>query len=379
MNVGVSTFHRSTNFGTMLQAQATVLALEKLGYTAELIDYRPEYIERTFRNETRITNLRKALSYVANKTIYGNSNAIRLEHFQNYYKKLKVSKESANSMEQMERIAGHYSVILSGSDQLWNKNITGNDYAYFFPFNHPYKISFSSSFGTKTISQERESEIRPYLRDFKAISVREETAAGILTGVFVNEKKHPEIKKTLDPTMLVSNEEWDEFKADDFRVPNGPFILTYYMIETPLLRKITTILQRQTRLPVVNIKPSKRQMLFHEGINLPDIGPGEFLACYSGASFVVTNSFHGTAFAINYGKPVYVSPLPVSMAGEVNSRFIDLLNTFDIIERWIDTEESLTTIDSNKQMNVKSLTNEKRDESITILKEMLDRQGHLMT
>ena len=209
-----------------------------------------------------------------------------------------------------------------------------------------------------------------YLKDFKFISVREKTAKEILYNL-KDDSWQPDIKVTLDPTLFLSKEEWNTYRKEVNSLPLNGYILTYYMIETPLLRYITDLLQKQTGLPVVNIKPSKRQMLFHEGINLPGIGPGEFLSCYAGAKYVVTNSFHGTAFAINYGKSVYVSPLPVSMAGEVNSRLIDLLETFGILERWIDTQEKAMAIDFNDSLNVSSILDEKRNDSKKILMDMI--------
>ena len=235
MKVGVLTFHRSTNFGTMLQAHATVKAIEAVGAEAEIIDYRPEYIEKTFRKKREIKTPNQLLSVIYNNVIFGNAPSRKLDHFMEYIGNLKMSSHSCFS----------------------------------------------------------------------------------------------------------------------------------------ILRQITEILKRQTGLPVVNIKPSKRQMIAHEGMNLPDLGPGEFLNCYAGARYVVTNSFHGTAFAVNYGKPVYVSPLPVSMAGEVNSRLVDLLETFGISDRWIDTQEKTISINSNETMNVSAALNENREASKKILRNMI--------
>ena len=281
-----------------------------------------------------------------------------------------MSSHSCFSIDELSKAAQSYDVILSGSDQLWNKNITGEDMAYFFPFEHKRKISLSSSFGTRSISAERSSEITPYLREFRFISVREKTAKRILDQLKDDSWKS-DIHITLDPTLFLSMEDWSTYQTQVKSLPLGGYILTYYMIETPLLRQITEILKRQTGLPVVNIKPSKRQMIAHEGMNLPDLGPGEFLNCYAGARYVVTNSFHGTAFAVNYGKPVYVSPLPVSMAGEVNSRLVDLLETFGISDRWIDTQEKTISINSNETMNVSAALNENREASKKILRNMI--------
>ena len=370
MKVGVLTFHRSTNFGTMLQAHATVEAIEAAGAEAEIIDYRPEYIERTFRKKREIKTPKQLLSVIYNKVIFGNAPNRKLDHFMEYIGNLKIASHPCFSIDDLVRSVQDYDVILSGSDQLWNKNITGYDMAYFFPFEHTRKISLSSSFGTRTISAERSSEIAPYLREFRCISVREKTAKNILDQM-KDDSWQADINITLDPTLFLSKEEWSKYQTKVKSLPLDGYILTYYMIETPLLRQITEVIKKQTGLPTVNIKPSKRQMIFHEGINLPDLGPGEFLSCYAGARYVVTNSFHGTAFAVNYGIPVYVSPLPVSMAGEVNSRLVDLLETFVILDRWIDTPDKLLSINTNESMDVSTVLNENREASKTILRDMI--------
>lgn len=370
MRVGVLTFHRSTNFGTMLQAHATIQLLESLGVEAELIDYRPSYIERTYKRKREISSPKDVLSVIYNSMIYKNAFTQKADRFIEYHSNLSVSKKACTTIQELERICSEYDIILSGSDQLWNKNITGDDFAYFFPFSHPYKVSLASSFGTKTIDKEREKDILPYLKDFKHITVREKTAKTILLNILKNSSES-DIRVILDPTMIITRNEWSKFELAVDKIPSDGYILTYYMIETPILRKITETLEEKTGLKVVNVKPSKRQMIKREGINLPDIGPGEFLKCYSGAKYVVTNSFHGTAFALNFEKPVYVSPLPVSMAGEVNSRLLDLLETFRLQSRWIDTEEKLSKIDPSEGLDISHILQNKRDMSKESVVEMI--------
>ena len=145
------------------------------------------------------------------------------------------------------------------------------------------------------------------------------------------------------------------------------------MLETPLLVEITKKLREKTGLKVVNIKPSKKQVILHQGKNLAFAGPSEFLECYKNASYVVTNSFHGTAFALNFSIPFFTSALPVSMAGEVNSRLTDICDLFDVSHRFIDSTEKLRKTDVTKpfEQETKSILENLRAHSFDYLREAL--------
>lgn len=351
MRAGILTFHRASNFGTALQAFATTKSFEKMGIDAELIDYRPQYIENTLQ-KGKIQNGKQLASVIVNRIIYGDAQEEKVNCFLKFASGFSVSSEICKTIEDVEKVAQQYDVIVSGSDQLWNENITGNDLAYFFPFKHKNKITYASSFGTESISQKRKNTISVYLKDFKAISVREVTGAALLNSLIKQGIDIPSIKVVPDPTFLLSKTEWVKYENKNLVLPSNSYILTYYMIETPLLRKLTKKIREDTGLPVLNIKPSKRQMVLHEGSNYPNIGPAEFLACYNHAAYVITNSFHGTAFAINFGIPFYTAPLPISMAGEVNSRLKDILNMFGLESRWIQNERKIKDIDVTQGINI---------------------------
>lgn len=372
MKIGILTFHRTSNYGTVLQAQATVIALQQMGVNAEIIDYRPEYNEKTLRVRklSQARTIKTALSVLLNRFIYGKQIVKRLQNFQEYIDTLKVSRQAVYTEKDVCEITQDYDIILSGSDQLWNERITGEDMTYFFPFEHPYKISYASSFGVSEISENRKKEIEPLLSSFRYLSVREKTAQTMLEQ-FLQQSKG-EVACVIDPTLLVNKRTWLDQASNSFTPPKGGYILTYYMIETPILRAITNELRKKTGLPVINLKPSKRQILLHEGLNMMWAGPREFLSCYAGAKYVVTNSFHGTAFAINFEVPMYVAPLPFSMAGEVNSRLIDILNRYGLKNRWISELDDVKHLSNAFNLDMLRQKKEQQyEESIQYLKTAL--------
>ncbi len=373
MKVGVLTFHRASNYGTALQAFATVEALRSLGVDAELIDYRPEYTERTLRSRylRKAGSPKEAASILANRAIYGNQQNEKIRHFLEFIEKIPTGGAVCKTCEELAKAAGSYDVILSGSDQLWNKKITGEDMSYFFPFDHRKKISYGSSFGESCLSDERQRQITPWLKQFDALGLREKTALQ-LTQQMVGPEHSKKLCQVIDPTLLLTADHWKKQLEPNVKLPRDGYILTYYMIETPVLRAVTEKLKKETGLPVVNLKPSKRQIFCREGQNMMWAGPREFLSCYAGAKYVVTNSFHGTAFAINFRVPMYVAPLPVSMAGEVNSRLVDILDWYGLSDRWVETEQGINTIDLNASVDHLKQTNQlRREESLERLKSML--------
>ena len=373
MKIGVLTFHRACNYGTALQAFATVEALKNLGFDAELIDYRPEYTERTLRPRylKNARSPKEIASILANRMIYGNQPNEKIRRFLEFVDGMSCGTAVCKSAQELEAAAQGYDVLLSGSDQLWNFRITGGDLAYCFPFEHPHKVSYGSSFGVRSISREQQSLLSPLLKQFRVLGLREETALQ-LTRQMVGDDYAGKLCRVIDPTLLLEAEDWKKYRNTSVKLPEGGYILTYYMIETPILRAITEKLRKETGLPVVNIKPSKRQILCHEGHNMMWAGPREFLSCYAGAKYVVTNSFHGTAFAINFEVPMYVAPLPVSMAGEVNSRLVDILDWYDLSDRWIENEDAVQKIDLRATVdNLKQISRINREESLQKLKEML--------
>ena len=350
MRVGILTFHRATNYGTALQAFATQKGLQKLNIDAQVIDYRPEYIERTLhqRKLRDAKSLKDVASICVNAVLYPGMAKRKSENFKRFFREMNISGKKYYNAKEVSELAQSYDAVLSGSDQLFNKNITGADMTYFLPFEHRKKLSFSSSFGERELSVERIGEIAPYLCDFDSLSVREKTAQDILSNM---KESYPQLKSAtsvLDPTFLLNKDEWNAYADSTLKLPKDGYILTYYMIETELLRSITKALQQKTGLRVVNLKPSKKQVIMRDGKNLAFAGPAQFLECYKNASYVVTNSVHGTAFSINYGIPFFTTTLPQSMAGEVNSRLTDICKLFDLSHRWIDSEQKLKDTDLPK-------------------------------
>lgn len=338
MKIGIFTCHRATNFGTALQAVASVSALRDAGADAEIVDYRPECFERTLRlmSLSDITSFKKALNFAAELVFRRRTQAKKIEGFHRFFDSLPASEPIYDKTE-LERACAVYDTVVSGSDQIWNLYITEGDMTYFLPFSHPRKVAFASSFGTVGFTDDVRYEIAGYLEDFDFISVREKTAAGYIDGMISDGYSIVPPREIIDPTLLYGIDWWRRL-AEPADLPRGGYILAYYMLPTPLLEYTTEMLRQKTGLPVVNIKPSKMDIIKRNGTNAAAAGPAEFISYLAGASYVVTNSFHGTAFALNFEKPFVAAYLPQKNSGDLNSRITDLLELAGMSHRRITSE-----------------------------------------
>lgn len=341
MKIGILTIHRATNFGTALQAAATVSLFRDLGADAELIDYRPECFERTFRLRTlnEVRSVKTALTYAGELVFRRRTQKQKIAEFEEFMVKLPAS-EPIYRKQDLPEVCRRYDMVIVGSDQVWNTAITLGDYSYFLDFEHPSKAAFSSSFGVAGVSGEERERIASLLEDFRIVTVREKTAARCIEGMIADGSLIPHPREVLDPTLFYGIDWWRE-RAVPAGKPREGYILGYYMRPSPLLIHATERLSRETGLPVVNIKPSKMDVIRRNGINAAAAGPGRFIDILADATYVVTNSFHGTAFSLNFEKPFISVPIESRNGMDLNSRMTDLLELAGLSHRFATSAEEI--------------------------------------
>ncbi|WP_176365092.1 polysaccharide pyruvyl transferase family protein [Pseudoalteromonas ulvae] len=282
--IATLTFHGVINHGAVLQAYALQKFITNLGYESELINYKPLYfLYQVYRPA-------KGLS----KTIIKYK---KYKKFNSFCKKnIKVSKDVIYVKSQLKNIT-NYKVIIVGSDQVWNKSITNNnlDPVFFLDgFKSVRKIAYAASSGSKLISEE--ANVYDYLNNFEFIGVREKFLKDEINTLF----KREVAEMVLDPTLLITD--YNEATYTDIKV-EGNYIFSYEVStdETRAeyeehVRKLKEILNLQ----VIHVgdKP-----IANADLNVTEIGPNDWLALMQKSSFIITNSFHGTAFSVNFRKP----------------------------------------------------------------------------
>lgn len=311
--VALITFHSALNYGAVLQTYATCRALIEMGYDVELVNVD--------------INSRRGL-------IYNMMLALKRWRFESfrarYYPPQTKLYKTMDELRENPPVADYYMV---GSDQTWNVEITQNmKEAFFLDFGDKYipRIAFSVSFGGNNwILKNDESEhIKNCVKKFRSISVRETSGLSICKKEF-----HREVAITLDPTLL--HERYDELTGS-FEEKNN--IVTYRIARNSKYDSFVVNLAKtmgKKILPLGSIRPIKGcKYTYPQRVE-------NWIKAIGGAGLVVTDSFHGLAFSILYGRQFVVF---VGNAGRID-RIKTLLHHLDLEDRlWTDTEYDVDQI-----------------------------------
>ena len=304
-SASLMTLSLSENYGAALQTYASAEAFRRLGASVTVYNYndarRLTYgLSLPAKIKYRVWTALKHLLTLGKK-------ARRYRSFR--AKHIPMSKRYRNNAE-LRAAPGEYDVYVAGSDQIWNPALFLFDYSYLLDFvpTGKRKISYATSFGKAALGEGDRERMASLLRDFSALSVREESGKDIL-----RELVGREAELCLDPTLLLRREDWEPVAADAKpRHPDFHGILCYIMPGDPAVEaailEVAESLKKKTGLPILclGMKEYKRFTSYRR--NLCDIvaGPSEFIYYMLRAEYVVTNSFHGTAFSVNFGKRFYV-------------------------------------------------------------------------
>lgn len=208
-------------------------------------------------------------------------------------------------------------IIVVGSDQVWNPKFGVSDITLLNGVECRKKISFSSSFGVNTLPNDEKTA--KCLTDFHALSVREEAGARI-----VNELTGREATVLVDPTMLLTKEDWRKVAKKPKGAKNG-YILTYFLSEMcdDAVCKLEEIRENRTVYELLN--PSDPVA--------GTAGPAEFLWLFDHADLILTDSFHACIFSFLFDKPFIVYDRNWSEVN-MNSRLETLLTKFHIKRKY---------------------------------------------
>lgn len=199
------------------------------------------------------------------------------------------------------------------------------------------------------------------MQDFKAISVREKQGQAIIKSLC-----NKEVPVVLDPTFLLTKEEWKKLNTCDTK--NKKYILVYCLRRSDLLNKMAEKLKIKTGFEIIVLNPRIRNI--YDKFSAYNVGPEDFIRLFMNAEYILTNSFHGTAFSINFNKKFLVD-LDINSAVSTNSRLLNILSLFGLEDRIvenIDIEKMYRDIDYRK---VNKILDEERIKSINYLKKSL--------
>ena len=382
MKIGIITILKCNNFGAELQAFATQKKLELLGYDAEIIDYlyfkHPKFkFTKRCRPFVHFSLKTKILEFVKYRIIspilynvipyFSATLRKRNNKFDSFHLNNTKMSTTFSSIDELYSEKFNYDGYLVGSDQVWNPGtgVTIEPYFLTFAQNNKPKIAYASSFGVTSIPSQYLPNYQKLLGNLDRISVREDAGAKIVKDITGRKAE-----VVLDPTLLLNKEEWNRFGSGTNPSPQG-YVLIYEVHPSVQIQNLAFKYAKEHNLPIYRIGVRGLLNWGNKGItNLCSIGPDDFISLFNNATIIFTNSFHGTAFSVNFAKQFYTV---LSKQGKKNSRMTSLLNILNLSSRIIYDSDEINNI-KWKKVNTKEsqeLLNVERDKSVAFLTKSL--------
>ena len=355
MRVAIFTiFNGNNNYGGVLQAYALQHSISKIGHTCYQIMTAgvanmiyPSKLKQS-RQYSLIEIIKKIYEKRIEKRTYiiKDKLLVRLSLFEAFRKNnIKVFSDIVYP-DKTEKLYNYFDAFVVGSDQVWNPNVINKFFFLNFHTNKHKKISYSASIGRSYLNKYEKKCFCKYLNSFDNISVREESAKSLLEQSGINVP----IKVTLDPTLLLSPEEWNKVASD--RLIKDKYVLLYGFSYCKFQNEIKDYYERKG-LKVYYIPYVKQVYNKFDGksplIPLWDVGPTEFISLIKYAEAIITDSFHGAVFSIIYNKQFFVFKRDKDNAKtSKNVRLNDLLNNFGLEDRLI---SNMTSVAHKKEID----------------------------
>ena len=378
--IALISYHNEPNYGTMLQAYALYKAIYKLGVQSEYISYtsRPcgwlrywMLFMNTLKHPSKIVNRLLGKSLFSSDFSFFKTDEFStiIDAYNKWYQEYVPHTSCIYTHQNIVSIAKDYSSFIVGSDQTWSpyRNVAFPSF-YFnylqFVADRDKKNAYAPSFGTLSLPDEYCKKISKQLMTFKNLSCRERRNAEYLSFQY-----GISIKTVLDPTLLISPQEWDEVSRP-MQMPSD-YILCYILGEKECISKFAEKLGYENNIPVYYILT--RPYYLKKNNLLRNVGPGEFLSLIRNASYVCTDSFHGTIFSINYNVSFFsFTKRESSEVINDNDRIQEVLSEFNLSNRFREDDEYDTTNAKINFTNVNKHLDELRRFSNNYLKTILD-------
>ena len=363
MKIGIITYHRAKNLGAMLQSYALQKTLEKYKGKCEIIDYRNEKMEESYR----VKKIRecKSLKEKVKNVLYMKKNKAFEKVRKEFNEKVQTISTKKYNKNNIKEANNDYDLFVTGSDQVWNIKLNYDDENYFLNFveDNKKKNSYAASFGTNKIDEEQKARICNQLKTFNKISVREEEGKN-----FVKELTGRNSELVLDPTLLLNKYEWENMINNE-RIEKEKYIFVYVIAYTPTLLEFARKLGKERNCKVICFHTSYQK---YRGMkNLTKVSPQDFLNYIKNAEAVVTSSFHGMCFSINLQKEFYYE-LDENKVNN-NSRLKTLATTLNLEDRRIINGKCMNNIINYSEVTKKLEAERKR--SIQFIEELGEENG----
>lgn len=372
-----------TNYGTSLVGYALLKKIQQLSFQVEVINYikRLSIKQKVFfvLNAIRCGEWKELVARLTSKSA--------LKKYPHYAAGIKqrtvaVEKYKENKLLPLFRNyvgfsalhegSKQYDAVVVGSDQVWTPmSLPNKFFNLLFVDDAVRKVAYGSSFGVSSIPKFQRTATGAYLDRFYKIGVREQKGKEI-----VDSLSHQKALVVADPTMLLNADEWREEIFENVEKNNSePYIFCYFLGPNQDARKAANELKAKTGYKIISLRHMDEYVPEDEsfGDEAPyDVDPNGFLRLIHNAAYVCTDSFHCSAFSIQFHKQfmTFYRFAQSSTIGR-NSRIDSLFNVLGINRERIyqgDISKIDSTVDwSEVDEKLKTL----RENSIRFLQESL--------
>lgn len=344
--IGIITYFYYYNYGTMLQGYALQKVMEKLGkghFSAEIIDCRFDEKNLSFWAIVRIrlrrffiyfTQIKRVISVFKNRDLAKINNIKYKEEiikkkglFDDFFANCCVmSEKTYNNSRDLYPEPPIYDIYVTGSDQTWSPKVGLRDSLFLgFAPKGKIKSAYAPSIGVVEYSSDEENYVREHLQDYQFVSCREKYGTSILKNL-----SPVSVETVLDPTLLMRADDWREVAVKP--EISGKYILCYFIGDRDYYRDFARQLSTQIGLPLVFI-PGSNVDIKSGNTLVWESGPREFLGLIDNAEVVLTDSFHGTIFSINFNKTFYSFIKHSGKKAMDNMRIVDILERMNLLDR----------------------------------------------
>lgn len=337
MKICTITCHDVYNSGASLQAYALMKYLQDKGNDVEIINYKPNYLSNHYKlnivaNPKYERNVVLKTLYLALKLpgrVLALKNKKKYDEFREKY--LKITEKKYTSNEELKNDPPYADVYICGSDQIWNSKFNnGKDPAFYLDFVPKGKIraAYAASFATESIDNELKDVVKARINKLNYIGVREVSALDILDDL--------DIKggiQVLDPVFLLNKSQWNNLTYKFSK--KEKYIFVYDFDGNDLIKEIAIKIAKKKNLKIYTVFKSN-----YSDKVIKEMGPIDFISYIKNAEFVISNSFHGTAFSIIFKKQFIV----INRKEDINTRMRDLLEILSISNRLINENYNFNSI-----------------------------------
>ncbi len=339
MKIGIITFHASYNCGSILQCIALKKKLEDKGLSVDIINFstvEQQKLYSVFYGKLTLKNLVKNFLCIHG---YRKIADHYLQYKEYITQAFNLEGDFYHTSDELKEHLPKYDMLIAGGDQVWNVNCDDFSTAYFLDFDDDtYKISFSPSLGATNINYSAKAkEYGELLSHFNDISCREVNGAK-----WLEQLTGRKIRLVADPTLLLTQNEWISLIHQDFILPfEGDFIFYYAFSYSSKNNERIQDIAEDAGLKVVVIDAKQWYIKglgrYRNFVLCDETGPNAFLNLMLQSKYVITTSFHGTAFSLNFHKKfVYINN---KNHEPTDDRTSFLLEQMGLMEKYIFVDE----------------------------------------